>query len=116
VALARTFAYGPEILLLDEPFGALDSQTRELMQDELLRLWRTTNKTIVMVTHDVGEAVYLSTKVCVMSKRPGRIIGTFPIDLDRSGNREAIVLSPQYTELHNKVWLTVRRQVVSASG
>jgi NitT/TauT family transport system ATP-binding protein len=116
VALARTFAYGPEILLLDEPFGALDSQTRELMQDELLRLWRTTNKTIVMVTHDVGEAVYLSTKVCVMSKRPGRIIEIFPIDLDRSGNREAIVLSPRYTDLHNKVWLTVRRQVLSPSG
>jgi NitT/TauT family transport system ATP-binding protein len=62
VALARTFAYGPEILLLDEPFGALDSQTRELMQDELLRLWRTTGKTILMVTHDVNEAVYLSNK------------------------------------------------------
>jgi NitT/TauT family transport system ATP-binding protein len=116
VALARTFAYGPDILLLDEPFGALDSQTREIMQDELLRLWRSTNKTIVMVTHDVAEAVYLSTKVCVMSKRPGRIVETFPISLERTGNREAVVLSPEYTDVHNKVWLTVRRQVLASPG
>ena len=116
VALARTFAYGPDILLLDEPFGALDSQTRELMQDELLRLWRTTKKTIVMVTHDVGEAVYLSSKVCVMSKRPGRIVETYAIALQRTESRETVVLSPQYTEVHNKVWLSVRRQVLAAAG
>ena len=77
VALARTFAYEPAILLLDEPFGALDAQTREIMQDELLRLWRTTGKTVVMVTHDVNEAVYLSNRVCVMSQRPGRIVKEF---------------------------------------
>jgi NitT/TauT family transport system ATP-binding protein len=116
VALARTFAYGPDILLLDEPFGALDSQTREIMQDELLRLWRTTNKTIVMVTHDVGEAVYLSTKVCVMSKRPGRIIETYTIALEHTESREAVVLSPQYTDVRNKVWLSVRRQALAAAG
>jgi len=114
VALARTFAYGPDILLLDEPFGALDSQTREIMQDELLRLWRTTGKTILMVTHDVNEAVYLSTRVCVMSRRPGRIVKEFPIELDRQGSRESIVLSPAYTDLHNQVWLAVRREVLVA--
>jgi NitT/TauT family transport system ATP-binding protein len=114
VALARTFAYGPEILLLDEPFGALDSQTRELMQDELLRLWRTTGKTILMVTHDVNEAVYLSNKVCVMSQRPGRIVAEFPIALDRTGSRESIVLSEAYTALQREVWLSVRRQVLIA--
>jgi NitT/TauT family transport system ATP-binding protein len=115
VALARTFAYGPEILLLDEPFGALDSQTRELMQDELLRLWRSTGKTILMVTHDVQEAVYLSDRVCVMSKRPGRIVREFLIPLDRTGSREAIVLSSEYAELHKQVWLAVRRQVLGKS-
>ena len=114
VALARTFAYGPDILLLDEPFGALNSQTREIMQDELLRLWRTTRKTILMVTHDVSEAVYLSTKVCVMSRRPGRIVEEFPITLDRGGTRKSIVLSQAYTDVHNKVWLSVRRQVLVA--
>jgi NitT/TauT family transport system ATP-binding protein len=112
VALARTFCYGPDILLLDEPFGALDSQTREIMQDELLRLWRTTGKTILMVTHDVSEAVYLSTRVCVMSRRPGRLVEEFAIDLDRTGARASIVLSQAYTDLHNKVWLSVRRQVL----
>jgi NitT/TauT family transport system ATP-binding protein len=111
VALARTFAYEPSILLLDEPFGALDSLTRETMQDELRRLWRTTGKTIVMVTHDVGEAVYLSNRVCVMSQRPGRIVEEFSIDLDRSGERENVVLSDAYTAIHNAVWLSVRRQV-----
>jgi NitT/TauT family transport system ATP-binding protein len=111
VALARTFAYEPSILLLDEPFGALDSLTRETMQDELRRLWRTTGKTIVMVTHDVGEAVYLSNRVCVMSQRPGHIVEEFVIDLDRSGAREDVVLSDAYTAIHNAVWLSVRQQV-----
>jgi NitT/TauT family transport system ATP-binding protein len=114
VALARTFAYEPSILLLDEPFGALDSLTRETMQDELRRLWRTTGKTIVMVTHDVGEAVYLSNRVCVMSQRPGRIVEEFIIDLDRSGAREDVVLTEAYTAIHNAVWVSVRRQVTHA--
>ncbi len=116
VALARTFACGPDILLLDEPFGALDSQTREIMQDELLRLWRTSGKTILMVTHDVQEAVYLSTKVCVMSKRPGRVVREFPVALDHSGDRESVVLSRAYTELYNEVWLAVRKEVLVPAG
>jgi NitT/TauT family transport system ATP-binding protein len=111
VALARTFAYEPDILLLDEPFGALDAQTREIMQDELLRLWRTTGKTVLMVTHDVSEAVYLSNRVCVMSQRPGRIVKEFAIDLDHNVEREAVVLSEAYTAIRNAVWLAVRQQV-----
>ena len=111
VALARTFAYEPDILLLDEPFGALDSQTRELMQEELLRLWRGTGKTILMVTHDVSEAVYLSTRICVIVARPGRMVQEFAIGLDRGTDRETLVLSSAYTDLHNAVWLAVRHQV-----
>jgi NitT/TauT family transport system ATP-binding protein len=111
VALARTFAYEPDILLLDEPFGALDSQTREVMQDELLRLWRSTGKTVLMVTHDVAEAVYLSDRVCIMSQRPGRIVEVMDAGLPHEGGREAVMLSEQYTKLHNAVWLSVRRQV-----
>jgi NitT/TauT family transport system ATP-binding protein len=114
VALARTFAYEPSILLLDEPFGALDAQTREIMQDELLRLWRTTGKTVLMVTHDVSEAVYLSNRVCVMSQRPGRMVEEFAIDLDHSVEREQVVLSPAYTAIRNAVWLAVRQQVTVA--
>jgi NitT/TauT family transport system ATP-binding protein len=115
VAIARTLAYDPKILLLDEPFGALDSQTRETMQDELLRLWLAQRKTVMMVTHDVDEAVYLSERVLVMSKRPGRIVREFRVTLDRSGSREETVLSDAFTRLRNEVWLCVRQQV-SAVG
>ncbi|MEH2472544.1 NitT/TauT family transport system ATP-binding protein [Nitrobacteraceae bacterium AZCC 2161] len=111
VALARTFAYEPDILLLDEPFGALDAQTREVMQDELLRLWRNNRKTVVMVTHDVDEAVYLSDRVCVMSKRPGRFVQEFKIELDRNATREQVVLSEKYRAIRNEVWVSVRQQV-----
>jgi NitT/TauT family transport system ATP-binding protein len=115
VAIARTLAYDPKILLLDEPFGALDSQTRETMQDELLRLWLAQRKTVVMVTHDVDEAVYLSERVFVMSKRPGRIVREFRVAIDRSGGREETVLSDAFIRLRNEVWLCVRQQVSGAS-
>jgi NitT/TauT family transport system ATP-binding protein len=115
VAIARTLAYNPQILLLDEPFGALDSQTRETMQDELRRLWLKERKTVLMVTHDVDEAVYLSERVVVMSKRPGRIVEEFKIAVDRDSGREATVLSKAFTQLRNEVWLSVRRQVATAS-
>ncbi len=114
VAIARTLAYDPDILLLDEPFGALDAQTRETMQDELARLWEATRKTVVLITHDVSEAVYLSQRVLVMSRRPGRIVAEFAVALDRTGGREQVVLSPQYTELRNRVWLSVREQALAA--
>jgi NitT/TauT family transport system ATP-binding protein len=116
VAIARTLAYDPKILLLDEPFGALDSQTRETMQDELLRLWLAQRKTVVMVTHDVDEAVYLSERVVVMSKRPGCIVREFKVAVDRSGGREATVLSDAFTRLRNEVWLCVRQQVGAANA
>jgi NitT/TauT family transport system ATP-binding protein len=115
VAIARTLAYDPEILLLDEPFGALDALTRETMQDELLRLWQATRKTVVMVTHDVNEAVYLSERVLVMSQRPGRIVQEFSIDIDRSGDREATIVNDDFNQLRNEVWLAVRRQVTARS-
>jgi NitT/TauT family transport system ATP-binding protein len=116
VAIARTLAYDPKILLLDEPFGALDAQTRETMQDELLRLWQENRKTVVMVTHDVNEAVYLSDRVLVMSQRPGRIVQEFTISIDRSGDREATILNDDFNHLRNEVWLTVRRQVAARSA
>ncbi len=115
VAIARTLAYDPGILLLDEPFGALDAQTRETMQDELLRIWQATRKTVLMVTHDVNEAVYLSGRVLVMSQRPGRMVAEFSIDIDRSGNRETTMLNADFNDVRNKVWLAVRRQAAATS-
>ena len=110
VAIARTLAYDPKILLLDEPFGALDALTREVMQDELLRLWQSTRKTVMMVTHDVNEAVYLSERVLVMSQRPGRIVQEFKVAIDRTCEREVTVLNDDFNHLRNEVWLAVRRQ------
>jgi NitT/TauT family transport system ATP-binding protein len=115
VAIARTLAYDPKILLLDEPFGALDALTREGMQDELLRLWQATRKTVVMVTHDVNEAVYLSERVLVMSQRPGRIVQEFQVAIDRTGEREVTVLNDDFNHLRNEVWLAVRKQAAARS-
>lgn len=115
VAIARTLAYDPQILLLDEPLGALDAQTREVMQDELLRIWESTRKTVVMVTHDVNEAVYLSQRVLVMSRRPGRMVDEFAVQLDRGQGREAVMLSDEFNHIRNRVWLTVRHQAAPAA-
>src|ERR1700760_4147870 len=114
VALARTLACDPAILLLDEPFGALDAQTREVMQDELLRIWLETRKTVLMITHDVSEAVYLSNRICVMSARPGKIVEGFSIDLDRTIPREQLFTSDAFNKVRNEVWISVRKQALVA--
>ncbi|MEO3388166.1 ABC transporter ATP-binding protein [Mesorhizobium sp. CAU 1741] len=88
-AIARTLAVDPDILLMDEPFGALDAQTRGVMQEQLLRIWDATGKTIVFVTHDVREAVYLSQRVVMMSKRPGTIKEIVQTNFDKANDVEA---------------------------
>ena len=89
VAIARALANNPEIMLMDEPFGSLDAQTRNLMQMELLRIWNETKKTIIFVTHSVDEAVYLADRVAVLSARPGRIKKIFQIDIKQPRDRTA---------------------------
>lgn len=111
VAIARTIACDPDILLLDEPFGALDSQTREVMQEQLLDIWRETGKTIVMITHDVGEAVFCSQRLIVMHARPGRVKSEITVDLDRSQPRERVMVSNEFNRIRNDVWLSVREEV-----
>lgn len=109
VALARVLAFNPKVLLMDEPFGALDAQTRETMQEELTRLWERTGKTIVFVTHDIEEAVYLGDRVIVLSARPGRIREEVRIDLPRPRSLE-IKKSAQCHEYRNLIWDLVRRE------
>jgi len=112
VALARLFALDPEVLLMDEPFGALDSQTRELLQEELQSIWRRTRKTALFVTHDIDESIYLATRLIVFTARPGRIKADIRIpDIDRSG---AFRKSKDYLDLRVKVWDLLREEVLKA--
>lgn len=99
VAIARALAMDPKVLLMDEPFGALDEQTRHILHEELMKIWEETKKTIVFVTHSIQEAIKLSDRVVVMGTRPGKIIADFPIDLPRPRRRE----DPQVIELEKKV-------------
>ncbi len=112
VAIARTLAYEPEILLMDEPFGALDAQTRELLQEELLRIWEETRKTVLFVTHSVDEAVYLSQRVIIMTCRPGRVKNTVNVRLDKTLSREDVITSREFVETRHKVWVDVREEVM----
>ena len=109
VALARVLAFDPEVLLMDEPFGALDAQTREAMQEELTRLWERSGKTIVFVTHDIDEAVYLGDRVVVLTARPGRIREEIRIDLPRPRALE-IKKSVQCHEYRNYIWDLIRSE------
>jgi len=99
VAVARAMAIDPEILLMDEPFGALDAQTRNLLQKELLDIWQKTKKTIIFVTHSVDEAVYLADRLVVLTSRPGRVCEIIPIDLDRPRDRT----SAEFARVRRKV-------------
>ena len=90
VAIARALATEPSILLMDEPFGSVDAQTRNILQEELLQIWKRTKKTIIFVTHSVDEAVYLADRVVVMSARPGRIVECIDIDIERPRKRTSV--------------------------
>ena len=111
-AIARTLAFDPSILLMDEPFGALDAQTRSLMQTELLGIWQRTPKTVIFVTHDVQEAVYLADRVAVMSARPGRIKAL--VDTKFSHRDPSIVRDKAFVEKVDELWNLVRVEALKA--
>ena len=102
VSIARSLAINPEILLMDEPFSALDEFTRERLHEDLLRIWRRTNKTVVFVTHNIAESVYLSDRVCVLSPHPGRLSAIVDIDLERPRVKE-MRDSPEFLALVSKI-------------
>ena len=114
VALARLFALDPEVMLMDEPFGALDSQTRELLQEELQLIWRRARKTALFVTHDIDESIYLATRLIVFTARPGRIKADIRIpNVDRSGDFRK---SKEYLDLRVQVWDLLREEVLKAKA
>jgi NitT/TauT family transport system ATP-binding protein len=104
VAIARALAYDPKVLLMDEPFAAVDAQTREKLQDELIRIWKRTNKTIIFVTHNIDEAVALADRVVVMTENPGTIKEIVPIDLPRPRVGVGTGISEAYSAFVNKIW------------
>ena len=109
VNLARALAVDPDVLLLDEPFAALDAQTRETMQHELLRVWNETRKTAVFITHDIVEAVYLADRVVVFTGRPGRVKEIVPIGLPRPRDLR-IKLDPSFLAIQSRIWESIRQE------
>ena len=113
VAMAQTLILDPDIILMDEPFSALDIQTRQLMENELLALWPANRKAVLFITHDLDEAIAMSDRVVVLSAGPGtRPIGEFTIDLPRPRDVAEIRSHPRFVELHAQIWGVLREEVL----
>lgn len=109
VNLARALAADPKVLLMDEPFAALDAQTREFMQAELLKIWAQAQKTVLFITHQINEAVYLADRVTVMSARPGRVKGTVSVPFARP-RKLALKRDPKFLELEDSIWKMIEEE------
>jgi NitT/TauT family transport system ATP-binding protein len=110
IAIARAFVNNPEILLMDEPFGSLDAQTRLILQAELLKIWSDHKKTVIFVTHDIDEAILLGDRVLVMTSVPGRIKDVLSVGIDRPREIE-VENTPEFLALKTKIWNSIRSEV-----
>jgi NitT/TauT family transport system ATP-binding protein len=111
--LARALTIDPYVLLMDEPFAALDAQTREIMQAELLRIWRSNRKTVLFVTHQIDEAVYLADRVVIMTSRPGQIKAVIDVDIPRPRDL-SVKRTPRFLELVDEIWKMIEEEVKAA--
>ncbi|WP_432444162.1 ABC transporter ATP-binding protein [Rhizobium tropici] len=112
VQMAQALITGPKVILMDEPFSALDIHTRHLMQNELLRLWQEEQRAVVLITHDLEEAIALGDRVVVLAAGPrSRVIDSFPVDLERPRDVAEIKLDPRFTELYRNIWASLRGEV-----
>ncbi|MDR7482376.1 MAG: ABC transporter ATP-binding protein [Armatimonadota bacterium] len=116
VALAMTMVYRPAIILMDEPFAALDVQTRNLMENELLALWAEARSTILFVTHDLEEAIALADRVIVLTRRPGRVKAAYPVDLPRPRDVTEVRGSEAFVATYRRIWTDLRDEVLAAHG
>jgi NitT/TauT family transport system ATP-binding protein len=113
VSLAQTLVLDPDIILMDEPFSALDIQTRQLMENELLALWAAKKKAVLFITHDLDEAIAMSDRVVVLSAGPGsHPIGDFRIDIDRPRDVAEVKMTPRFIDLHQAIWAVLRSEVL----
>ncbi len=115
-AIVRTLAYDPAIILMDEPFGPLDAQTRLILQDQLLRLWEGSGRTIVFVTHDIVEAIALSDRVAVVSAAPGRLKAVHPVPIPRPRDVFHIHGQGPFNALYDKIWSDLREELAGGLG
>lgn len=114
--LARALAINPSLLLMDEPFGALDAQTREMMQEELLRILESEKKTLIFVTHSIDEAILLGDRIVIMSRRPGRIREILPVEIPRPRKIISVRAHPRYIQLRNSIWEMLKPELDSDKG
>lgn len=112
-SIARALSFDPAILLMDEPFGALDEQTRLILQSELLRIWETTGKTVVFVTHSIDEAMILADRIIVLSARPGQIKADITVPFARPRTVEAVRSAPEFASLFLRIWSLLRDEVTT---
>jgi NitT/TauT family transport system ATP-binding protein len=116
VSIARAFANDPEILLMDEPFAALDEQNKILLQEELLRIWDETRKTVLFITHSIDEALVLGDRVLVMTAHPGRIKADFLVDFPRPREVYRLKATPEFGQIAYRVWELLREEVMRAKA